>query len=228
MAGLFIAGSDTEIGKTEICASLCTLLIQQSYSICIRKPVASGCQYNDDASSCEDTIKLKLATHSNDPHATITPYSYAEAVSPALAAIHKNQPLTIQMLNDCCRPNRHELLLVEGAGGLGSPIATDGINADLAKTLSLAVVLVVGSRLGCISHCVMAVNYLQNQHIPLHSIILNDISNDDQSLQANRQMIEQFCQHRIFHTSYIAGESCTLTYKWQKISQQLQQQGWQY
>ncbi|HWP01527.1 MAG TPA: dethiobiotin synthase [Methylococcus sp.] len=173
--GLFVTGSDTGVGKTRVGAALARLLVEQGVSVRPRKPVESGCPREAGRLFCQDAWALKSAAESPDPIETVCPYPFARAVAPDRTARLAGISLTIDNLAEACRAGvgREDFLLVEGAGGFYSPLASDGLNADLAVNLGLPVLLVVADRLGCINHTLLTVEAIHRRGLLLAGVILN-------------------------------------------------------
>ncbi|MBE0492704.1 MAG: dethiobiotin synthase [Thiomicrospira sp.] len=175
--GYFITGTDTEIGKTHISCALAMGLVQQGYSVAPRKPIASGCIKQADGSLLsEDAYRLQQASQTKDSLQTICPYQFEAAISPARAIQQSGQTIGLDDLVQACQAPSSEFLLVEGAGGFLSPLSDDALNADLAKQLALPIILVVGNRLGCINHALLTLEAIQQRHLTLAAIVLNDLS----------------------------------------------------
>jgi len=177
--GIFITGTDTDVGKTFIACCIATTLIKQKKSVSPRKPIASGCirQTNRTLLS-EDALFLQQACQSSDPLSLICPYQFEPAISPQRAIQEANLNITIQDLKQACETNNnlHSVNLIEGAGGFYSPIALNGLNKDLAVQLNYPIVLVVANRIGCINQTLLTIEAIQNAGLKLHSIIINHIT----------------------------------------------------
>lgn len=177
--GYFITGTDTEIGKSHITCALAMGLLQQGYQVAVRKPIASGCIKQADGSLLsEDAYRLQQASQTEDSLQTICPYQFEAAISPARAIRQSGLDIGIEDLLQACKAPTSHFLLVEGAGGVLSPLCDDGLNADLAVQLQLPVVLVVGNRLGCLNHALLSIEAIQQRGLQLAAIILNDIEPD--------------------------------------------------
>lgn len=176
MKTLFISGNDTDVGKTYIGASLVNALVKRGHQCVPRKPIESGCTETEaglhpaDASAyfdaCEHSIPLK----------EICPLRYAPAISPERAIRLAQQTVPLQQLVKLCQPNNPQTLdylIVEGAGGLYSPLCSDGLNADLAQALNADVILVINDRLGCINQTLLCLEALKTRHLTPVVIILN-------------------------------------------------------
>ena len=196
--GYFITGTDTEIGKSHIACALAMGLLQQGYQVAVRKPIASGCLKQPDGSLLsEDAYRLQQASQTKDSLQTICPYQFEAAISPARAIRQANQPIGLADLVQACQAPASHFLLVEGAGGFLSPLCDNALNADLAKQLALPIILVVGNKLGCINHALLTLQAIQQRHLSLAAIVLNDLSQqsdpdnltDLKNLLPNQQLI---------------------------------------
>lgn len=166
MKGLFITGTDTDVGKTYVTSLLARQLKEAGYGVSARKPVASGC-----AHGCVDAEHLAEATD-EDPF-IVCPYRFAPAISPERAIRLAGQTISLVDCVDVCR-NSQTFTLVEGAGGWLSPLCSDGDNADLAQLLALPVLLVASNRLGCINHTRLTLQAIEQRGLTCIAIVLND------------------------------------------------------
>lgn len=175
--GVFITGTDTGVGKTWIGSSLCAFIHQHGIPVEPRKPVESGCKKSASGilqpadacayfEACNQTIALDK----------ICPYRYEAAIAPDQAALLAGETLSLEMLsNACTKKLAGQFLLVEGAGGFYSPIAGDGLNADLAEALDLSILLVAADRLGAINHTLLTAEAIQKRGLNLAAVVLNQI-----------------------------------------------------
>lgn len=197
--GFFITGTDTEIGKSHVTASLGRTLSEHGIAATPRKPIASGCILQADGSLLsEDAALLHHHFETQDSLDQVCPYLFEPAVSPHLAMQSAGQSLTIEKLAENCQPIDGQLVFVEGAGGFYSPIAADGLNSDLAQTLGYPVILVVGDRLGCINHALLTIDAIEANGLILKAIIVNQLSeNSHYSLT-----LSNYTHHPIYHSPY--------------------------
>ncbi len=226
MNGLYVTGSDTEVGKTEIAAAITHLLNEQGMRVRVRKPVASGCTYLDGEWVCEDTNALYEANRQVDEKKIITPNAFADPIAPFLAARKVGRPLTIQQLYDAClaQVEKDDILIAEGAGGFYTPLAEDGLCADVAKKMDLKVVVVVLNRLGCINHAILTINAIASEGLTLHSVILNDADDNHKTMLDNSEAIKSYTGIQPYTMPFIKQ---TRT-KWPLVAGHLQNQGWAY
>lgn len=198
--GFFITGTDTEIGKTHVSCALALGFRQQGLSVIPRKPIASGCVWQGTRLVSEDALQLQQASQSNEPLETICPYQFEQAISPARAIKNAGQSIDIHDLIKACNSTQPGLVLVEGAGGFLSPIARNGLNADLAQQLGYPIILVVGNRLGCINHALLTIEAIKARNLHLHSVIVNDLTAD--SNNENLEDIRALCQVPVIHSPF--------------------------
>ena len=181
--GLFITGTDTDVGKTYIGAQIVALLDDKGINVVPRKPVESGCKYSGKELVPADASKYFEAVNQKYPLNEICPFRFEPAISPQRAARLVNQPVYLKEAVNACKKNLadEDYLIVEGAGGFYSPLCEDGLNADLAKKLNLPILLVVNDQLGCINHILLTVEAIHHQNLKLLAVILNkkDTSHDD-------------------------------------------------
>jgi len=169
---IFITGTGTDIGKTHI---LCTLLeaARKAGETChVYKPVLSGFDMNDIPAT--DTARLLQANGRELTAETIkdtTPWRFKAPLSPDMAARREKRELRLQAIARWCGDRIHSEhpTLIEGAGGVMSPIAEDGLNLDLIRELDAHPVLVAGNYLGTLSHTLTALRVLEGRS----TVILN-------------------------------------------------------
>ncbi len=173
--GLFVTGTDTGVGKTRISAILAHLLNARGLVVRPRKPVESGCRSGEAGLIPEDAVTLQAAAKSDELLESICPYRFESALSPERAAALVGKILTLDEVSAACRQGVTEtdFLLVEGAGGFYSPLASGVLNADLAVALSLPVLLVVADRLGTIGHTLLTVEAIKCRGLTLAGVVLN-------------------------------------------------------
>lgn len=169
--GIFITGTDTNVGKTWVGVQLIRQLRTLGRDVIVRKPVESG--WTDDLQQTDAWQLAEAAGQALDQH--ICPYRFSAALAPPRAAQLAGEILTLQQLAAACPTHwqSHQFLHVEGAGGFYSPIAEDGLNADLAQRLGLPVVIVAEDRLGCINHVLLTAAAVQQRGLRLAGVILN-------------------------------------------------------
>ena len=170
--GVFITGTDTDVGKTWLGCHLIKYLITQGFDVAPRKPVESG--WTDNISQT-DAWKLATAANKQDQLKLICPNRFKAPISPARAARLENKAISLEDLKQQCleQLQDHQLLYVEGAGGFLSPLCDDAFNADLCVTLGLPIILIAEDKLGCINHVLLSVEAIEQRGLTLLGVILN-------------------------------------------------------
>lgn len=175
-SGIFITGSDTGVGKTWFACLLAAELHRRGCRVSPRKPAESGCTPQHGELVPADALALQQASGTGESLETICPWRFEAPVSPASAAAEAGIDLTTaQLVRACVSGSEDRFLLVEGAGGFYSPLARDGLNADLATALQLPVILVVGDRLGCLNHALLSLEAIARRGLDTAAVILNRI-----------------------------------------------------
>lgn len=155
---VFISGTDTEVGKTWASVALLRALNHTGLRAVGMKPVASGCEEIDGALRNSDALALIGASHAAPDYAVCNPYALRDAVAPHLAAAHSGVRIDIERIRACHAAlcTNADVVVVEGAGGWAVPLGPQLMQAAIAQTLELPVILVVGLRLGCINHALLS------------------------------------------------------------------------
>jgi len=155
MPAYFVTGTDTDAGKTLVTSGLLALARRRGLTTLGLKPVASGCEKTAQGLRNADALALEAQTRPALPYATINPFAFAPAIAPHLAARRAGAAPTLKALDDHVRAPLdldRDLALIEGAGGWRVPLNDREDLSGLAVRLELPVILVVGLRLGAISH----------------------------------------------------------------------------
>jgi len=171
--GCFVTGTNTGVGKTHVATLLILGLRQRGLSVRVRKPVESGCLEENGRWIPLDARLLNDAAGHPDPLEQVCPYRFADAISPERACRLENRQLSLEDLVAACHIEDGAFLVVEGAGGFYSPIATGCLNADLAKALGLPVVIVADDRLGILNHVLLTVETVRNRGLNPFAVIIN-------------------------------------------------------
>jgi len=177
--GIFITGTDTDAGKTYIARLLASSLVAKNYSVTPRKPVESGSQIENSKLIPSDALALLKSSNYKGSLQEVCPFPFELAISPERAAELAGTPINLQQLVSACnveQTSTTDFLLVEGAGGIYSPICTGALNIDLAVKLALPVLLVANNKLGCINHTLLSIEAIKNKNLKIAGIILNQVS----------------------------------------------------
>lgn len=193
MTAYFVTGTDTGVGKTFVCCALLHRLAQTGCSTIGMKPVAAGL----DANGCnEDVICLQAASSVSAVAELVNPFAFKNPVAPHLAAAEEGRDIRFAPIHHALNALRQlaDVVIVEGVGGFRVPLGPEGDSADLAQTLSLPVILVVGMRLGCINHALLSVEAIQARGLTLAGWVANCIDpamlKRDENIAALGELIE--------------------------------------
>jgi len=151
---VFIAGTDTGVGKTFTSCALLRALRAHGLRVVGMKPVASGCVATPDGLRNDDALALIEASAPRPEYAHCNPFAFAEAVSPHLAAAAEQAEVTLAPIAAAHArlAGSADMVVVEGVGGWLAPLAPTLLANALPQALGLPVILVVGLRLGCLNH----------------------------------------------------------------------------
>jgi len=187
MNALFITGTDTGVGKTAITGMIARLLQREGIDVGVAKPVATGCRVTDRGRVCDDVEFLHRCLGFCDPREITCTYAFETPVSPHLAAKIEGRPILLPNIisNYFVSLGAHDLLLIEGVGGLMVPLTETQTVADLIQMLKTPVLLVSRNLLGTLNHTLLTLRYLKDHKIPVLGVIMNhptdavDASQDD-------------------------------------------------
>jgi len=191
---LFVAGTDTGIGKTHAACTLIHALRDRGLRVCGMKPVASGCLETPEGRRNEDALALQAAGSAPLPYAAINPVALREPLSPHLAA--RLEGLTVAMpplraaFDHLCAS--HDMVVVEGVGGWMVPLAPGLLASAIPRQWELPVVLVVGLRLGCLNHALLSARAIRADGCQLAGWIGNRI---DPAMAAVEDNLETLREH---------------------------------
>ncbi|HJP12715.1 MAG TPA: dethiobiotin synthase [Gammaproteobacteria bacterium] len=186
MKGVFVTGSNTGVGKTTVAIEIVRFLSQKQ-DLKVRKPVETGCSDGDTANGPKDAILLSEACTQKEPLSLVCPYRFELEASAESASNKAGEGLSLEDLIKACLENtKGSFVLVEGAGGLYSPIAKMALNSDLAAALRLPLVIVIEDELGAISQALLTINAAEKSNLDVLCIVLNQISKNSLS---NREAI---------------------------------------
>lgn len=155
--GIFVTGTDTGVGKTGFSLALMVALKDQGHQVVGMKPIASGADLiggaliNDDAKQIREQSSLPVS------YELINPFVFKAPIAPHIAAKRQNEEICLNKIvfNFNQLASTNDITIVEGVGGWRVPFAEDFSAVDIVCALKLPVVLVVGLRLGCISHAIL-------------------------------------------------------------------------
>ncbi|WP_096199563.1 dethiobiotin synthase [Bacillus sp. FJAT-45350] len=193
MRGVFITGTDTDVGKTVISSGIAGVLRDEGVDVGVFKPMLSGIKRDDPDS---DTYWLKAMSETSLRLEEITPFQFEQPLAPGMAQELEGKNIT---LGDILRKwdnirNRHDFFIVEGAGGISVPLGKDFLVSDLIKALNLPVLIVARPNLGTINHTFLTVEYAKKLGLTIKGIIINGTSvKKDLAEKLSPKVIEKMC-----------------------------------
>jgi dethiobiotin synthetase len=192
MTAFFITGTDTEIGKSLSSAALLQAFAAQGKKVAGMKPVAAGAVWAGEHWHNDDVALITAASNVAIAPELVCPYLLHEAVAPHIAAAGEGISFDLTHIASCLQQIRAqtEVTIVEGVGGFRVPLTDAQDTADLAVQLGLPVILVVGMRLGCISHAMLTVEAIQARGLKLAGWIANQIDPGMRHTAANLQTLK--------------------------------------
>jgi dethiobiotin synthetase len=206
MRGLFVTGTDTGVGKTEVACALARLLVEQGVTVRARKPVESGCDRIEGRLIPRDAERLRQAAQAVEPLDAVCPYPLEAPLSPERAAALSGIALSLDKLHAACMAGvgQDDFLLVEGAGGLLSPLALDATAADLAVRLKLPALLVVADRLGCLNHALLTAEVVRVRGLELAAAVLNRLHPAHPAGMDNAADLRRWLGRELVELPYVA------------------------
>ena len=175
--GIFVTGTDTEVGKTLAATVLMHHYCRQGLRVVGMKPVAAGCHETPAGWKNEDVEALLAASNVEAPIEAVNPYAFREPIAPHIAAKREGRTIDLGRIVAGFETLRAlaDMVVVEGAGGFLVPLNDTEDFGDLAQRLDLPVVLTVGLRLGCINHALLTQEAIAARGLRLAGWIANRI-----------------------------------------------------
>ena len=189
----FIAGTDTDVGKTTVAAGLLRAARLAGMSTAAVKPVAAGCEMTVDGLRNGDALALLAECSEPLRYAEVNPFAFAPAIAPHLAASEAGVELDVATLTTAVQAvldRRADFTLVEGAGGWRVPLNDSATLAQLPMALQLPVIVVVAVRLGCINHSLLTVEAIERDGLHVAGWVANLLEPQMPRLEENLAALE--------------------------------------
>ena len=193
--GLFVTGTNTEIGKTYVASLIVKSLVQAGHRVGVYKPAASDCVSDGNQVTSEDAIALWQSAGCPLTLQEVCPQSFKAAMAPHLAAQAEGKSIDSRLLRTgiSAWTGQCDIVVVEGPGGLMSPVSDDEYVADLAHDFGYPLVIVAPNELGVINHTLLTLITAEcfRDGLQVAGVVLNDANTlpDDVSTQSNREQI---------------------------------------
>ena len=179
LKSLFIAGTDTDVGKTYITAGLAVTIRKMGINVGVMKPFAAGTSQKKGYKS-EDIEILSRAAQACDPENLVNPQFFPIPASPYTAwknlKIKPKIPIILSSFKKLTK--LHDMLLVEGMGGVMTPILKDYYVTNLIKEMKIPTIIVTRSKVGTVNHTIMTVKMCEKYKISVKGIIINNFDSD--------------------------------------------------
>lgn len=182
--GLFVAGAHTDVGKTHVACALIRAARARGWSVAALKPVVSGFDPADWSASDPGRLLAALAVAPTAQALdAISPWRFAAPLSPPMAARREGRTLDLAEIAAFCRKrlaaSAADLVVVEGVGGLMSPLTDEATGLDLQAALGLPSILVGGAYLGAISHTLTALEAARARGVAISAVVLSQSADPD-------------------------------------------------
>jgi dethiobiotin synthetase len=177
MAGYFITGTDTEIGKTLTTLALMQSLKKAGRQVGGMKPVASGCVRTRSGLRNDDAMRIKSMADIEVPYDLVNPYAFEAAVAPHVIAEQEGINIDLSRIKSCYNKLSEsvDIVVVEGVGGWRVPLGQEQAVPDMVRALALPVVMVVGMKTGCINHAVLTAEAIKHDGMQLLAWVANQV-----------------------------------------------------
>ncbi|MEK6531361.1 MAG: dethiobiotin synthase [Deltaproteobacteria bacterium] len=194
----FITGTDTSVGKTFVGAGIASALREKGLSVGVMKPVETGCTAVRNKLAPEDALTLKNACTPASSLDEINPYRFRAPLAPSIASRIQGKRISLDVIKKAFSSirSKHDITLVEGAGGLLTPLTGEKTMLDLCLYLEVPLIIVASSRLGCINHTLLTVSAARASKVKIKGIILNNADEDgrDSSRAYNMNEIKKLAK----------------------------------
>lgn len=196
----FVTGTDTDVGKTVVSAGLLAAANAKGFSTAALKPIAAGCEETPDGLRNSDALLLQQTMSLPLSYDEINPIALAPAIAPHIAAAQAGRRIQLAQLAGLCRGalmRGADFTLIEGAGGWRVPLNSREFLSGLAVELKLPVIMVVGMRLGCISHALLTAEAIARDGLTLAGWVANrcvpDMAVHEDNVAAIRNALRAPC-----------------------------------
>ncbi len=179
LPGLFVIGTDTGVGKTRVAAAIARVLVEEGRRVGVLKPMATGAVRAGEDWRCDDAEVLSEALGGGTPREWVVPIIFEEPLAPAVAARRLGEPLERAPVERAMAAalawwgERAEIMIVEGIGGLLTPIANETTLADLAVALDYPLIIVARRGLGTLNHTLLTVEAALRRGLRVAGVVLN-------------------------------------------------------
>src|SRR3954467_973894 len=194
MRGVFVTGTDTNVGKSIVAAAICAAAVDRGLSVAAFKPVVTGLNEASDEWPPDHELLASVANAGQSPD-EVAPYRFGPAVSPHLAGELSGEEVDPERFVGAAEAQAGPAaaLVVEGVGGLLVPLARDYLVRDFAGELSLPVVIAARPGLGTISHSLLTIEAARAVALRIQAVVLTPWPDEPSAMErSNMETIERF------------------------------------
>ena len=192
MTSLFVTGTDTDVCKTCITASIVSHLSKRNVNVGVMKPFASG--YKATADSVSDDVKILMKYSGvSDPVDLVNPYFFEIPTSPYDACKQLNLEIDLSRVIDSYKQlaSIHDVVVVEGIGGIMTPISKNYFVSDLISDLQMNTIIVTGSKVGTVNHLMLTYQHAKEKNLCINGFLINqNVSDGYESSNLKQQIID--------------------------------------
>ena len=189
----FIAGTDTDVGKTVASKAILNALAEKGLNTIGYKPVAAGSDKTEQGFRNSDALYLQNAATVEVVYDDVNPYALELPASPHIAARHEGISIEYSVLSDKLSQHKQgsDIVLVEGAGGWRVPVSDSDCLSTWVQKEKLPVVLVVGIKLGCLSHAMLTYDAIKADGLEVVGWVANRVNPGTEHYADIIEMLEQ-------------------------------------
>ena len=199
MKSIFITGTDTDVGKTCVSAGLANYLREKNVDVGVMKPFASGYKATADSVS-EDVEILMKYSQTHDSIDLVNPYYFEIPTSPYDACKQLNLKIDISKIIESYKQlaSIHDVVIVEGIGGIMTPISKNYFVSDLISDLQLSSFIVTGSKIGAVNHFMLTYEHVRQKKLNLKGVLVNQNVSDGYELTNLKDQVFGLTGRKVF------------------------------
>jgi dethiobiotin synthetase len=194
---IFIAGTNTDSGKTIATGVIASILKDKGCNVCTQKWISTGYKKN----SNDIITHLKIMNSKKIENENLTmPYCFKFPASPHLSSKLENKKISTNKIKNSVKKlsSKFDFVIIEGTGGLFTPINDKKVFIDLISELKIPIILTIENKLGAINNALLNIEAIKKRKIKLLGLIFNNISNENKKiLDDNIKIITKFSKSKV-------------------------------
>ena len=199
MNSFFVTGTDTDVGKTCVSSAIAKHLRDIDVDVGVMKPFASG--YKSSSNSVSEDVEILIKySEVTDPIGLVNPYYIEIPTSPYDACKQLNLEIDISKVIESYKQltSIHDVVIVEGIGGIMTPISKNYFVSDLISDLQLESIIVTGSKIGTVNHLMLTYEHARQKKLKLKGFLVNQNVSDGYELSNLKHQIFGLTGHKVF------------------------------